>query len=201
MILTPAGPTPANYPISIWKRVPVNESIAEYLYNRSVRCVPVHADTIGAPQVWVDLPASWIPIGREVAPGTYLAWAHAPTGTDNAEWVDNIVIMVGRLTARVDTWDLMDRAFVDSRRLPSWTEISHGYDDCDGYRSAVITGNYVGGDRQVHATTRYLLVRGDEFDFLVQYTVTVDSNSPQHHLIDTPPPLKVNPPLQITTTH
>ncbi|WP_189595235.1 LpqN/LpqT family lipoprotein, partial [Nocardia cerradoensis] len=62
----------------------MSESIAEYLYNRSVRCVPVHPDTIGAPQVWVDLPAAWVPIGREVAPGAYLAWAHAPTGIDNA---------------------------------------------------------------------------------------------------------------------
>ncbi|WP_280501032.1 LpqN/LpqT family lipoprotein [Nocardia farcinica] len=171
----------------------MNESIAEYLYNRSVRCIPVHADTIGAPQVWLDLPVEWVPIGREVMPGAYLAWVHTPTGQENAQWLDNIVIMVGRLTGRIDTWDLMDRAFVDSRRLPSWSEHSNGYLDCSGYRSAVISGSYVGDGLRVHATTQYLVVRGEEFDYFVQYTMTVSSDSPLRPLVELPPSLIVEP--------
>ncbi|MGS2807054.1 LpqN/LpqT family lipoprotein [Nocardia sp. MW-W600-9] len=167
----------------------MDESIAEYLHARDIRIIPVHSDTVGAPEIRVPAPDNWLEIGQEVLPGAYAAWADPPAG--GGEWADNLLVMVGRLTEPVDSSELIDRAFVDSRRLPRWIEQSAEFIDCDGYRSAVISGLYSGGDLRVRTRTQYLVIDTLDHEYLVQYTATVAADSTAWNLIDSPPPLQV----------
>lgn len=172
----------------------MDDSIAEYLHTRGIRIIPVHTDTIGAPEIRVTAPEGWFEIGQEVLPGAYAAWAVPPV--DGREWADNLLVIVGRLTERVDAAALIDRAFVDSRRLPAWIEESAGFVDCDGYRSAVISGLYTGGELRVRTRTHYLVIDQLDHDYLVQYTATVAADSTAWNLVDSPPPLHVAWPVR-----
>lgn len=172
----------------------MDDSIAEYLHARGVRIIPVHADTIGAPEIRVAAPDFCLEIGQEVLPGAYAAWAVPPV--DAQEWVDNLLVMVGRLTERVDSAELIERAFVDSRRLPGWMEQSAEFIDAGGYRSAVISGLYTGGELSVRTRTQYLVIDQLDHDYLVQYTATVAADSAAGNLVDSTPPLQVAWPLR-----
>ncbi len=167
----------------------MNQSIAEYVHARGIRMIPVHTDTIGAPEVHVAPPEGWLAIGQDAMPGAYAAWANPPAG--GGEWADNVLVMVGRLTERVDSSELLDCAFVDSRRLPNWVEQSAEFVDCDGYRSASISGLYTGGELRVRTRTRYLVIDVLDHDYLVQYTATVAADSADWEIIDQPSPMSV----------
>ncbi|MEU4598840.1 LpqN/LpqT family lipoprotein [Nocardia sp. NPDC023988] len=167
----------------------MNQSLAEYLHGREIRIIPVHTDTIGAPDIRAVPPEGWLEIGQDAMPGVYAAWANPSADVDG--WADNVLVMVGRLTERVDSSELMDCAFVDSRRLPSWIEQSAEFVDCDGYRAATISGLYTGGELRVRTRTQYLLIDVLDHDYLVQYTATVAADSAAWGLIDLPSPLSV----------
>lgn len=168
----------------------MDDSIAEYLHALKIRIIPVHTDTIGAPEIRVAAPSDWLEIGEDVLPGAYAAWADLP-GDGHPEWADNLLVMVGRITERIDPAQLIGRGFVDSRRLPDWTEQSADFVDCDGYRSAVISGLYTGGGLRVITRTQYLVIDSLDHDYLVQYTLTVAADSMTSGLFDGPPPLQV----------
>ncbi|MFI6868365.1 LpqN/LpqT family lipoprotein [Nocardia sp. NPDC050406] len=145
-------------------------SLAENLAAAGTAVIPVHPDSVGAPRVSIPVPNGWREVDRGVFPGAYGVWALPPE--ESLGWADNAVLLVGRLSAPVDAAGLLRSAFVDSRRMPQWREVSTDTGDYQGFPSATITGYYTVETLTLWADNRYVVVGAGGDQYLVQLTVT-----------------------------
>lgn len=146
-------------------------SLAEHLDAAGIGLIPVGPDSVGAPQVSIPVPHGWQAIDREIFPGAYGVWALPPE--DGVPWADNAVLLVGRFSAPVDAVELLRYAFVDSRRMPQWQEISTDTGDYQGFPSATISGYYTVEGMALWADNRYVVATVGDDQYLVQLTVTI----------------------------
>ncbi|KZM68156.1 LpqN/LpqT family lipoprotein [Nocardia terpenica] len=151
-------------------------SVTEYLSAVGVDCTPVQPETPGAPVVSLAVAPGWRKVARDVLPHTYGVWA-LPPDAPTAEWADNAVVAVGRLSGPVDTVALLRCAFTDSRRMPGWNEISAHTSDYNGYPSAAIVGTYTIETLTFWADTRYIITGTDADRYLIQLTVTTRADT------------------------
>ena len=84
----------------------------------------------------------------------------------------NAVLLVGRLSARVDPEAVLNCSFTDARLLPGWSELEVSFDDLGPWPSRFVRGTFVADQLNLAVTTRYAVVGADE-QYLVQLTVTV----------------------------
>ncbi|WP_169813188.1 LpqN/LpqT family lipoprotein [Nocardia jejuensis] len=143
-------------------------TIAEYLTAADVQIAPSTAGTAGVPEVSIDLPEQWQAVDLSVFPGAYGVWALPPAGG----WADNVVLLVGKLSAQVDPEKLLECSFTDADQLPGWQEISRELGEYQGLPSAAVTGTYKLDALDLWVHTRYIVAVAGEDEYLIQLTVT-----------------------------
>jgi hypothetical protein len=83
----------------------------------------------------------------------------------------NAVLLVGRLSAPVDTKSLLDCSFTDARVMPGWNEGVNNAENLGGWPARFIRGSFMAEQLELAVTTRYAVV-GSPDQYLVQLTVT-----------------------------
>ncbi|WP_067677234.1 LpqN/LpqT family lipoprotein [Nocardia miyunensis] len=150
-------------------------TIGEFLAAVGATPVVVHPEYAGVPVVLLDIPGDWHEVVRDVLPNAFGAWAlPAEEGSVAAAsgWVENVVLMVWRLSLPVDPRAVMRCAYTDSRRLPDWVELGGDVEDYDGFPSAEISGTYTYAELSLWMSTRYLVASTPTGQYLLQLTVT-----------------------------
>ncbi|RMI30954.1 LpqN/LpqT family lipoprotein [Nocardia stercoris] len=148
-----------------------SNTLAEFFAAEGVASEAVHPATAGAPDLRVAVPAGWGPITGLPDDLVYAVWAAAPV--PGAQWADNALLSVGRLSAPVDARGALTRALNEAATLPEWVEESASYADYQRFPSARITGTYLFAPHRLWAATRYAFVDVAGVQHLVQFTVTV----------------------------
>jgi hypothetical protein len=162
-------------------------TVGELLAALGVEATPVYPEMPGVPVASLDIRDEWEEVAREWIPAAYRAWAlpafEDATGPE-AQWADNAVLMVWRLSRPVDPMAVMRCAFTDSRRLPDWREFGGQARDYDGFPSAAIIGSYFHAGLTLWSFTRYLIAGTSAGQYLLQLTVTtrLDDNKDGQHL-------------------
>ncbi|MDG3014745.1 LpqN/LpqT family lipoprotein [Speluncibacter jeojiensis] len=110
-------------------------------------------------------------VQNPAAPTTHTVLVNPDRSVDG--WSPNGVLLHGVLAAAVDSYELLDCAFADSRMLPGWHEQNCSRAPFLGSHFASIRGTYEVGDPRFAATTRYLLSEYASAQYLTQLTVTV----------------------------
>ena len=145
-------------------------TVAQYLAANSVEMAPVDRD--GAEQLGIaaSTPAGWQAAPTDQFPGTTEVLVE-PGMIENG-FAPNAVLLVGRLSARVDPEAVLNCSFTDARLLPGWSELEVSFDDLGPWPSRFVWGTFVSDQLNLAVTTRYAVVGADE-QYLVQLTVTV----------------------------
>ncbi len=150
-------------------------TVAEFLAALGVvTSSPVHPDMAGTPVVSLTIPEGWREVPEELMPTAYRVWAQPPEPGSKwaqANWADNAVLLVGRLSGPVDPIAVMRCAFTDSRRMPDWYELGADTAEYDQCPSAEISGAYSINGLTFWSSTRYLLKPTDTGTYLVQSTI------------------------------
>lgn len=145
-------------------------TIKEYLAAYGATCEPCHPDVADHPALTIPQLPGWIPAPADTAPGAYAVLIDPPHITE--AWCPNAVLLHGKLSAPLNTEELLACAFEDSRRLPEWCEYESSTLPYQGYPSVFIRGVYAVDEWTLSATTRYIVIADRSEQFLTQLTVT-----------------------------
>ncbi len=145
-------------------------TVAQYLAAHSIEVAAVDVD--GAAQLGIEavLPAGWQYAPAEQFPGATAVLVE-PNMVENG-FAPNAVLLVGKLSARVDAESVLDCSFTDARLLPGWTELEANFDDLGRWPSRFLRGTFFADQLDLAVTTRYAIVGTDD-QYLAQLTITV----------------------------
>lgn len=145
-------------------------TVAQYLAAKGVEVLPL--DRSGAAQLGIDLtvPAGWDVLAANAFPGATAVSAE-PNLMENG-FAPNAVLLVGKLSATVDSTELLDCSFADARIMPGWIEQKAVSEELGGWPSRFVQGQFTADNLRLAVTTRYVVIDASD-QFLVQLTVTV----------------------------
>ena len=147
---------------------PGDMTVAQYLASNRIDVAALNRDEAARLGVVLTAPAGWEALPVDRFPGATEVLVEE--GLTQNGFTPNAVLLVGKLSAAVDSAKLLDCSFTDARAMPGWTDGGHSSADVGGSPSRFIRGTFSTEGLELAVTTRYALVR--EL-FLVQLTITI----------------------------
>lgn len=144
-------------------------TVAQFLSVNGIEVQALGHDDAAQLGIVAAVPAGWqtLPEGRFPGATSVLV---EPGLVENG-FAPNAVLLVGRLSAPVDTKSLLDCSFTDARVMPGWNEGVSNAENLGGWPARFIRGSFMAEQLELAVTTRYAVV-GSPDQYLVQLTVT-----------------------------
>lgn len=145
-------------------------TVAQFLSEHGIEIHAVDHDEAAQLGIFAAVPAGWQTLPEGQFPGATSVLVE-PGLVENG-FAPNAVLLVGRLSAAVDSESLLDCSFTDARVMPGWNEGVGHSEDLGGWPARFIRGSFMAEQLELAVTTRYAVVGAPE-QYLVQLTVTV----------------------------